>query len=120
EVSEHPASEFVAGFVGVSNLLERGERRFTVRPEKIRILEDDEPPAPGDQTEAGAIRDVVYVGAVTRFVVELDQGGTLMVVSQNVDGFAARAVDEQGRRAVLAWRPENTFTIDSSDKEVVE
>ena len=38
EVYEHPASEFVAGFVGVSNLLERGGRRFTVRPEKIRVL----------------------------------------------------------------------------------
>jgi len=120
EVYEHPASEFVAGFVGVSNLVERDGRRFTVRPEKIRILAEGEPPVPGDQTELGAIRDVVYVGAVTRYVVELDQGGTLTVVSQNVDGFSGRAADEQGRRAVLAWRPENTFTIDASDKEVVE
>src|SRR4051794_25527771 len=38
EVYEHPATAFVAGFVGTSNVLERGGRRFTVRPEKVRIL----------------------------------------------------------------------------------
>jgi putative spermidine/putrescine transport system ATP-binding protein len=119
EVYEHPASEFVAGFVGVSNLLERGGRRFTVRPEKIRILAAGQQPPPGDETEFGVVRDVVYVGAVTRYVVDLDQGGSLTVVVQNVDGFSGRAADEQGRRAVLAWRPENTFTI-ASDKEVAE
>ena len=40
EVYEHPASEFIAGFVGVSNVIERDGRRVTVRPEKIRVLED--------------------------------------------------------------------------------
>ena len=43
EVYERPATEFVAGFVGVSNVLERDGRRFTVRPEKIRILDDGRP-----------------------------------------------------------------------------
>ena len=120
EVYEHPASEFVAGFVGVSNLLERGGRRFTVRPEKIRVLGEGVEAAPGDETEEGTVTAVVYVGSVTRTIVDLDQGGTLTVVSQNVDGFASRPADEQGRRAVLAWRPENTFTIDASTKEVTE
>ena len=40
EVYERPATEFVAGFVGVSNMLERDGRRFTVRPEKIRMLDE--------------------------------------------------------------------------------
>ena len=48
EVYEHPASEFIAGFVGVSNVLERDGRRFTVRPEKIRLL--------GERGAAGAGR----------------------------------------------------------------
>jgi putative spermidine/putrescine transport system ATP-binding protein len=117
EIYEHPASEFVAGFVGVSNLLERGGRRFTVRPEKIRILAG-EPPAPGDQTEPGVVGDVVYVGAVTRYVVELDEGGTLTVVRQNSE--PGSTAERQGEHVVLAWRPENTFTIDTSDKEVAE
>ena len=43
EVYERPATAFVAGFVGVSNMLERDGRRFTVRPEKIRILDDGRP-----------------------------------------------------------------------------
>jgi putative spermidine/putrescine transport system ATP-binding protein len=114
EVYEHPASEFVAGFVGVSNLLERGGRRFTVRPEKIRIV--DEAP-PGDVTESGVVSAVVYVGAVTRTIVDLDAGGTLTVVSQNTGSGAAR--EEVGDRVLLAWRPENTFTIDRDKQEEV-
>src|SRR5207245_4403119 len=38
EIYEHPTNEFVAGFVGTSNLIERGGRTFTVRPENIRML----------------------------------------------------------------------------------
>jgi putative spermidine/putrescine transport system ATP-binding protein len=118
EVYEHPASEFVAGFVGVSNLLERGGRRFTVRPEKIRVLSAGEP-APADyDTEAGVVSAVVYVGAVTRTIVDLDAGGTLTVVSQNTD--TGMAPEEPGMRAVLAWRPENTFTIDTDTKQQEE
>ena len=40
EVYEHPESEFIAGFVGVSNVIERDGRRYTVRPEKIHVLDD--------------------------------------------------------------------------------
>src|SRR4051794_22749422 len=39
EVYEHPATEFVAGFVGVSNVVERDGGRVTIRPEKIRLLD---------------------------------------------------------------------------------
>ena len=112
EVYEHPASEFVAGFVGVSNLLERGGRRFTVRPEKIRIV--DEAPA-GNVTEKGVVSAVVYVGAVTRTIVDLDAGGTLTVVTQNTG--AGGEPHQPGDRVVLAWRPEHTFTIDSDKDE---
>ena len=78
-VYEHPESEFVAGFVGVSNVLERtlnGQpSRFTVRPEKIRLLAEGRHGRPGANVEDGRIRDVVYVGMVTRYVVDLDAGG---------------------------------------------
>ncbi len=118
EVYEHPVSEFVAGFVGVSNVLERAGRRFTVRPEKITLEPADAPSSPGYVAEPGVVREVVYVGSVTRYIVELDGGGTLMAVRQNTA--PGRAADEQGQRVVLAWRPENTFTIDATDKEVAE
>src|SRR5207245_4988126 len=54
EVYEHPATDFVAGFVGVSNVLERDGSRFTVRPEKIQIHFDQI----GGVGEPGRIRDV--------------------------------------------------------------
>ena len=53
EVYERPANEFVAGFVGTSNMLERDGRRCMVRPEKIRMLADGED-APGDRAGGGA------------------------------------------------------------------
>ena len=47
EVYEHPESEFIAGFVGVSNVIERDGRRYTVRPEKIHVLADGATPPDG-------------------------------------------------------------------------
>jgi putative spermidine/putrescine transport system ATP-binding protein len=106
EVYERPATEFVAGFVGVSNVLERGGRKFTVRPEKIRMHFDEA----GDG-ELGRIRDVVYVGMFTRYVVELDSGGELTVVKQNLETSSQEALESRGRRVRLEWRPEHTFEI---------
>ncbi|HZT53343.1 MAG TPA: ABC transporter ATP-binding protein [Gaiellaceae bacterium] len=106
EVYERPLTEFVAGFVGVSNVLERGGRRFTIRPEKIRILDDHA----GDG-EPGTVRDVVYAGMVTRYVVDLDAGGELVVVRQNLEASSQEALSEQGKRVRLSWRPEHTYEI---------
>src|SRR4051794_9426248 len=70
EVYERPATEFVAGFIGVSNVLERDGRRFTIRPEKITMLDLGDEAASGGTVETGRIRDVVYVGMFTRYIVE--------------------------------------------------
>jgi putative spermidine/putrescine transport system ATP-binding protein len=121
EVYEHPQTEFVAGFVGVSNLLERPlngrPSRFTVRPEKIHILAENEAAEPGAHTELGQIRDVVYIGMVTRYAVELDEGGTLMVIKQNLETTSSEALEARGRRVRLAWRPEHTYAINSGEEE---
>jgi putative spermidine/putrescine transport system ATP-binding protein len=106
EVYEHPQTEFVAGFVGVSNVLERDGRRFTIRPEKIRMSDE----AAGEG-EAGTIREVVYVGMVTRYVVDLDAGGELVVVRQNLETSSQDALTERGKRVRLSWRPEHTNEI---------
>jgi len=117
EVYEHPATEFVAGFVGVSNLLERGGRRFTVRPEKIRMLGEKEAAEKGDEVERGVVRDVVYVGSITRYIVDLADGGNLTVVSQNLGGFRGGADEDRGRSVQLAWRPEHTYIIERRETE---
>ena len=63
EVYEAPATPFVAGFVGVSNVLERDGATFTVRPEKVQLLERPGEPADGDATpRRGRVRDVAYAG----------------------------------------------------------
>jgi putative spermidine/putrescine transport system ATP-binding protein len=110
DVYEHPANEFVAGFVGVSNIVERDGRRFTIRPEKVRIL-DDSDGADGLRVEEGNIREVSYVGMVTRFVVDLDRGGKLQVVRQNLEMSSQQALEQRGRRVRVAWRGEHAYAI---------
>jgi putative spermidine/putrescine transport system ATP-binding protein len=113
EVYERPATEFVAGFIGVSNVITRGGRTFTVRPEKIALLETGDDATTGDTVEAGRIRDVVYVGMFTRYHVELDSGGELTVVKQNLETSSQDVLESRGKRVRLEWRPEHTFVIDS-------
>jgi putative spermidine/putrescine transport system ATP-binding protein len=113
DVYEHPSSEFIAGFVGVSNVLERAGRRFTVRPEKIRLLGSAHAPAAGATVEDGTIENVVYVGAVTRFHVRLDAGGELTVVSQNLEEGSTEVLEQKGRRVRASWLPAHAFEIET-------
>jgi putative spermidine/putrescine transport system ATP-binding protein len=110
EVYERPQTDFVAGFIGISNLIERDGRHMTVRPEKIRLLGDGEEPPAGAHTETGIIRDVVYVGVITRYVIDLDAGGELVVARQNEQA-PATTHGVGGTPARLAWLPDQTSTI---------
>jgi putative spermidine/putrescine transport system ATP-binding protein len=110
EVYEHPETPFVTGFVGVSNLLERDGRRFTVRPEKVRIVE------PGEATDAlhvedGRVKEALYAGMVTRYVVDLDEGGELQVVRQNLETTSAEVLEQRGREVKVGWRPEHAVAV---------
>jgi putative spermidine/putrescine transport system ATP-binding protein len=112
DVYEHPQTEFVAGFVGVSNILERDGRKITIRPEKIRMRDDD-----GGAGEPGVVRAVVYVGMVTRYVVDLDSGGELVVIRQNLETSSQQALEERGKRVRLEWKPEHTYEIPKEGDE---
>ncbi len=112
EVYEQPATEFVAGFIGVSNLIDRDGDRFTVRPEKVYLLFDDaEPAPPGAHVERGTVEEVVYLGVITRFRVQLDGGGQLVAVRQNLETAAAEVLEARGQRARVAWRPDQAFRV---------
>jgi putative spermidine/putrescine transport system ATP-binding protein len=119
ELYEQPATEFVAGFVGVSNLLERDGGRFTIRPEKIQMV-DPAATANGLRTERGRIADIAYAGMVTRYTVALDAGGELQVIRQNVEGTSLDAASEQGREVIVGWRPEHTVAVRSSSTTTEE
>jgi putative spermidine/putrescine transport system ATP-binding protein len=116
DVYERPATKFVSAFVGVSNVLERNGRLFTVRPEKVRLLEPRED-TNGLHTERGRIRDVSYAGMITRYLVELDGGGRLQVVRQNLETSSAEALEQRGREVTIGWRPEHTVAVSEAGGE---
>lgn len=103
EVYEHPATEFVAGFVGTSNLIERDGTKYTIRPEKLHLLDPDEK-AEGLHTTRGRVREVIYLGPVTRYVVELEDGTTLTALRQNLEGSAQEALARRDRLVQLGYR----------------
>jgi putative spermidine/putrescine transport system ATP-binding protein len=106
DVYERPLTEFVAGFVGVSNIVHRNGRRVTVRPEKIRLSVEG-------QGRPGTVADAVFVGMFTRYLVDVDDRTRLTVVRQNDSSPA-----EQGARVHLDWNPEDEFEIPgTSEKE---
>jgi putative spermidine/putrescine transport system ATP-binding protein len=111
EVYERPTTGFVAGFVGVSNILdgEVAERivgtpeAVTVRPEKISMVEPDAAVGPDDCTATGHVQEVVYLGAVTRYIVELVEGGSLVVLQQNLTTSSMEALQVRGKFVRLVW-----------------
>jgi len=119
DVYEHPASRFVAGFVGTSNLL-AGEAAlsivgddgiYTVRPEKIRLAEPSETPGPDETSALGRIREVVYVGPDTRYLVVLDAGSELLVTQQNLATSSSEALAAKGRAVRLIWKRQHNYPV---------
>jgi putative spermidine/putrescine transport system ATP-binding protein len=110
EVYERPATPFVSGFVGTSNVLERGGRRFTIRPEKVRLLISGEA-RDGLVTERGVIRNVAYAGPVTRYEVELEEGGRLQAVRQNYETSSTEALEQRGQAVEVGWLPEQAVPV---------
>ena len=119
EVYERPATSFVAGFVGASNVLAgdaalaiTGQRQsITVRPEKIRLGPLEDRPATDEVSADGVVRDVVYVGAFTRYVVELDAGGELVVLQQNLTMSSMDVLQARGRHVRLFWNRQHSRVI---------
>ena len=85
----------------ISNLLTRGGIRFVVRPDKLRMLLENDSPEPGMTVEPGVVEQVVYVGQATRYNVRLDGGEHLVAVRQNTDA-AGEGLQYDGGGA-FAW-----------------
>jgi putative spermidine/putrescine transport system ATP-binding protein len=119
DVYERPATPFVAGFVGTSNLLTGAvaERivgktgTFTVRPEKIRLAAPEDPVADDESTALGRIRNVVYLGPDTRYVVTLDAGAELVVTQQNLTTSSMEALAAKDRVVRLIWSRVHNFPV---------
>jgi putative spermidine/putrescine transport system ATP-binding protein len=125
DVYERPASTFVAGFVGTSNLLQGQAARelvgrdgvFSVRPEKIRVaageLASGDARADGEISVPGRVSEVVYAGAATRYVVRLDIGSEFVAVRQNDDTDRSNGGESVQRDAAvrLVWRKEHVYEV---------
>jgi putative spermidine/putrescine transport system ATP-binding protein len=117
EIYDHPATAFVAGFVGTSNVLTAERSRellgvdepHSIRPERLRIVQHEA----GDTEIAvpGVVSDIQYLGADSRVRVQLDDG-TSMIASVPSDGLAGVAI---GGSIRLAWSRYAAFPVANTD-----
>ncbi len=111
EIYERPTSSFVAGFVGTSNLvsgevakrLTGSEKMFSIRPEKIHLNSPDSQPEADVLSVDGVVRDVVYLGLFTRYLVEIEGGDDLVVVEQNLKSTSMDVLAARGQKVRLHW-----------------
>ena len=119
EIYEQPASPFVAGFVGTSNLVSGVAARqivgeggtFSIRPEKIRVTEVETRPAADEDSALGSVHEVEYVGAFTRFIVDLEAGGRLVAVQQNLESSSSDVSGYRNTRVRLIWNKTHEFRV---------
>jgi putative spermidine/putrescine transport system ATP-binding protein len=115
EIYEHPSTQFVAGFVGVSNLIfgeiakriTGSDSKFSVRPEKIHLGSLNDKPEPDSFVADGRVRDVIYLGLYTRYLVELQGGGDLVVVEQNLKTTSMDVMKARNQQVRLFWKKEH-------------
>jgi putative spermidine/putrescine transport system ATP-binding protein len=119
DLYERPASPFTAGFVGTSNLLSGEAARrvlgregsFGIRPEKIRLVAAGQAPPDGHTAAHGTVREVVYLGAATHVIVDLEGGSALTVLQQNSDAGGEAMLAFRGEPAQLSWDPASVVTL---------
>jgi spermidine/putrescine transport system ATP-binding protein len=132
ELYEQPRTAFVAGFLGVSNLLDgtvasdgsvklndgtvvqvprdvlggrTGTVRIGVRPEKLRIG--------GGETNslAGTVTESAYIGVSTQYILETPAGPVAVYVQNDRTGGQVAT----GERLTLGWSPDSTFVVDAEE-----
>ena len=138
---ERPATRFVAGFLGVSNLLPgttdstvdgysvvrladgsrvrvpanlfegTGDVEIGVRPEKIRLTSGDAKPAGDMNLLHGIIRDASYIGVSTQYIVESRGCGFVTVYEQNVERATKAELWAAGEAVQMTWSPDHTFVV---------
>jgi putative spermidine/putrescine transport system ATP-binding protein len=115
-IYENPANSFVAGFVGISNLITGAASlsllgkggTWLVRPEKIEI----DSPATGGRRAQGQIREVEYLGPATRFLVDLDVGISLMALRQNTSESATSVAEMRNTKVTVSWDIESEYKVE--------
>ena len=149
ELYERPKTRFVAGFLGVSNiigtqaagtadgyatcsvadgstirvplgLVSGNTPEIGIRPEKIRLFEVGADVPTGLNAVRGTIRDASYLGVSTQYIVDLRGGEKVTVYEQNVDRAARESLFHRGEEALVAWSPDHTFVVDGGEPPASE
>jgi putative spermidine/putrescine transport system ATP-binding protein len=115
-IYENPANSFVAGFVGISNLISGDAGKsllgkpgtWLVRPEKIEI----DSKGTGGRSATGVIREVEYLGPATRFLVDLDVGISLMALRQNTSESATSVATMRNSKVTVSWDIDSEFHVE--------
>lgn len=119
DVYERPSSAFVAGFVGTSNLV-KGEvakritgsdQTFSIRPEKIHLGSVKDKSAEDMVSIDGVVRDVIYLGLYTRYLVEIEGGGDLVVIEQNLKTTSMEVLSAKGQKVRLSWQKDHISRV---------
>jgi spermidine/putrescine transport system ATP-binding protein len=146
---ERPTTRFVAGFLGVSNLLgglcegtENGHGMIRladdtmvmapssavygrttvdvgVRPEKIRLHHDDDAMPSGHNHLEGTVVDASYMGVSTQYIVETRSGARVVVYEQNIERTTKDELWARGDEVRLTWSPDHTFVVETPSAESV-
>jgi spermidine/putrescine transport system ATP-binding protein len=136
ELYERPATAFVAGFLGISNLLpgvvegadavkldagpvvrtnvngHAGRVSAGVRPEKIKLGSGG-----GANELDGRVVETAYIGVATQVVVDTP-AGTIHVFAQNID--SGGQIPEPGSNVSLSWSPDATFVVGGDETPTAE
>ncbi len=120
-IYEHPKNEFVAGFVGTSNLLSKdvakqilnSDETFTVRPEKITLELGIVKASATQRSATGKVQEVEYLGPSTRFIVKLDAGSSLVVLKQNSTETSEEVSKLRNQIVTLLWEKQSEYRVGS-------
>ena len=69
---------------------------------------------PDECSASGHVREVVYLGAVTRYIVQLDVGGELVVMQQNLTTSSMEALQVRGKAVLLVWERKNNRPVEEA------
>ncbi len=121
EVYEFPQTEFVASFLGITNLL-AGENAqkvlgsgaaHSVRPERVHLVNPAAPLEDGVVALAGSVVETVYAGARTRYLVETESGIRFISEKQNTQTPRTAPSIERGDAVSLRFARDHAVTVPS-------
>ena len=110
DVYERPVNAYVARFVGLSNILTRGGKTFMVRPEKLKLY-DTSPQSQSLDMMAGEITDVVYVGMMTRYLIQTEGGDTITALDLNARASQSQPRFSPGQMVWVGYSPDSVHPL---------